>query len=90
MFRLSTFFAGPTLELMEPTDGANIRGGFLAIKGMAEPKTRVTINGYEVVSDDNGHFSVDLPIAAGFQIVDVRVKNRVGQETRVVRKVVVE
>ena len=90
LFRSSAFFSGPDLTLEEPADGALLNGGALEIKGRTESKTRVTINGYEVFSDALGKFEVSLPIQKGYHLLDVRVKNRLGKESRVVRRVVVE
>lgn len=90
LFHSSSIFVIPGLEVDEPEDGAHISGSEIDIRGATEPKTRVTINGYEAYSDDKGLFLVSLPIGQGYHILDIRVKNRIGKETRVVRRIVVE
>lgn len=89
-FRSSAIFWLPDLAVEEPRDGAVIRSSILDIKGSTIPKTLVTINGYETYSDDAGRFAVALPVNKGYHLLDVRVKNRVGKESRELRHIVVE
>ncbi len=90
LFRSSAIIAGPALSLDEPADGSLIRANSVVIKGKTDAKSRVTVNNFEVFSDDKGRFSVDLPMQKGFHILDVRVKNRIGKETKIVHRIVVE
>lgn len=89
-FRSSSIFLTPDLVLDEPQDWAFIHGQRVEIRGVTESKTRLTINGYEVYSGSDGLFRVELPIQSGFHTIEVRVKNRIGNEARVVRHIVVE
>lgn len=86
----SSIFATPELVVEEPEDGAHVAMGEIEVYGSTEPKTRVSINGYEVLSDDDGLFMASLSFQRGYQILDIRVKNRVGKEAKVVRRIVVE
>ena len=90
LFHSSTILAMPDLYVSEPADGAIARAGLVAIAGETDPKSRVEINGYEIFSDDGGSFRVELPLRAGLHILDIRVKNRIGKETKVVRHIIVE
>ncbi|MBI4121374.1 MAG: hypothetical protein HY470_00240 [Candidatus Ryanbacteria bacterium] len=90
LFHSSSIFVTPDLFLDSPQDGELVRGGEVEIFGSTEPKTPITINGYELLSDEAGSFAVTLPMQPGYNVVDVRVKNRVGKETKVVRRIVVE
>lgn len=90
LFRTSAVFITPELIVREPSDGAQIYADTIKISGITESKVRLTVNGYETYSDDNGLFELALPFQKGFQTIDVRVKNRIGKESRVVRHIVVE
>lgn len=89
-FRSSTIFLVPALTLEEPSDGVTSHSSLVAIRGLTDAKTLVRINEYETYSNEDGKFAVELPFAKGFNIIDIRVKNRVGKEAKVVRHVVVE
>jgi hypothetical protein len=90
IFHSSSIYLGPALVLNEPRDGAAIRGENVKIQGKIEPKTRLTINGYETLSGDDGIFNLELPFQKGFHTLEVKTKNRIGKEARVVRHIVVE
>ena len=90
IFHSSTIFTNPNITLEEPKEGALVQGQFVAIRGTTDPKTRMTVNNYESFSDDDGKFDLTLPFPKGYNIVDIRVKNRIGKEAQVVRHIVVE
>ncbi|MEK7649964.1 MAG: hypothetical protein AAB367_03355 [Patescibacteria group bacterium] len=90
LFHSSTIYAVPDLYVFEPVDGAVVRAQQVAIAGETEPKSRLEINGYELFSDDRGAFRVELPLQRGIHILDIRVKNRIGKEAKVVRHIIVE
>lgn len=89
--RSTTFFARPDLIVFTPEHGAMIGGGGeVKITGDTIPKTLITINGYETFSDETGSFEELIPFQKGFHVLDIRVKNRVGKETRVVKHIIVQ
>lgn len=90
ILKSSPIFLFPRLVVDEPIHGAHIAGNLVGIKGVTDPMTRVTINGFEVYSDEDGKFDLKLPFPKGFQILDVRVANKVGRESRVVHHVIVD
>ena len=84
------FFSRPTLVVEEPADGARISGGRVSFRGLTQPEMRLTVNGYEIYSDSEGRFAFSLPFMRGFHILDMRVKNRLGREAKVVRRIMME
>lgn len=90
IFRTSTLFRALGINVTQPIEGELIHGDAVAVKGLTDPHSRLTINGYEAFSGDDGVFDVELPMQKGFNILDIRVQNRLGKEARVVRRVVVE
>jgi hypothetical protein len=89
-FKSSTLFAVPALTLETPSDGAYIQKTEVLFRGVTEAKTKVSINGYEVMSNDHGAFEVSLPFQHGFHTIDIRARNRLGREARIVHHIVVE
>ncbi|KKU52805.1 MAG: hypothetical protein UX74_C0008G0003 [Parcubacteria group bacterium GW2011_GWA2_47_10b] len=89
-FQSSSIFTTPDLAIETPPDGALIQGNRVLVQGMTVPSAKVTINGYETFSDEAGFFNISLPFQRGFHIIDIRVVNRVGNEARAVRRIVVE
>lgn len=89
LFQANDFIFGPKLSLFSPQDGETVRGS-VVIAGKTDPRTTLTINGYETYSDEAGIFEESLPLRAGFHIIDVIVKNRFGKESRITRSIVVK
>ncbi|HEY4477434.1 MAG TPA: hypothetical protein VJB56_02295 [Candidatus Paceibacterota bacterium] len=89
-FRTSSLFRALGIDIEKPVEGEFVRGDAVSIRGSTEPNSRLTINGYEAFSGDDGRFDLELPMQKGFNILDIRAKNRLGKEARIVRRVVVE
>jgi len=89
-FRTSSLFRALGIDVEKPIEGELIQGDAVSIQGSTEPNSRLTINGYEAFSGEDGRFDLELPMQKGFNILDIRAKNRLGKEARVVRRVVVE
>jgi len=89
-FQSSLIFTTPDLTLEAPIDGALLSGERILVKGTTIPQTAVSINEYQIYSDEKGNFEVMLPALKGFHVIDVRVANRIGSEAQVVHRVVVE
>lgn len=89
LFQGRDVFFGPPLSLFEPPNGALIEGS-VRVRGNTDPFTKVFINGFESISDENGNFEEAIPFEKGFHVVEVVTKNRFNKEARVVRQIVVK
>lgn len=89
-FQASAIFITPELLVRSPIDGAQIHSDSVAVQGSTQESVLLTVNGYETYSNDKGEFDLSLPMQKGFHTLDIRVKNRIGKESRVVRHIVVE
>ena len=89
LFQANDFIFGPELSLFSPKEGETVWGD-VVVSGKTDPRTTLTINGYETYSDEMGIFEENLPLGEGFHIIDVIVKNRFGTESRVTRSIVVK
>lgn len=89
-FRTSSIYRAPSIYVNEPPDGALLKGDFVRINGTTQPNSRMTINGFETFSDEEGKFGVELPFEKGFNVLDIRARNKIGKEAKVVRHIVVD
>ena len=82
--------AKPTMELSEPNDGKEIKGGDKKVKvsGKTDPQNVVTINGATVIINYEGAFSVDININEGENKIVVVTTNSVGNSVTAERKVI--
>lgn len=82
--------AKPTIELTEPNDGKEIKGGDKKVKvsGKTDSQNVVTINGATVILNYEGAFSADININEGENKVVVVATNSVGNSITAERKVI--
>lgn len=84
VFQLISWWSLPKLKLIQPLNGETY-GEKVTIKGIADSDASVSINGQQVILDQNGQFSLDLILSAGTQSVLVEAVNRQGKSTSVNR-----
>jgi len=80
----------PKLEIFEPKDGAVINSSRLHVAGRTEPMLKVWIGGREAQADERGIFEDDIPVWPGYNQIGISVRDKFGNETRKVLRVVVE
>lgn len=79
----------PKLDVTEPTDNLEIKGGDRKIKvsGITDPETNVTVNGAYVIVNNEGKFSTELNINEGDNQVIIQAINDFGSTTTVQKAV---
>src|SRR3989344_9126775 len=80
----------PKLEIFEPKDGAVINSSRLHIAGRTEPMLKVWIGGREAQADEKGIFEDNIPVWPGLNEIALKVRDKFGNETRKVLRVVME
>jgi len=89
IFQASDVIFGPALHIDEPENGAIISGN-VEVRGKTDPKTPVSINGFQAQSDEEGHFEGILPLQRGPHELHIIVENRFGKQARDVRQIMVK
>lgn len=74
-----SFVSEPRLVIFEPADGARIVGSEATIRGEADPRSDLSMNGELVPVDENGAFSESLKLASGTNTIHISAKNRFGK-----------
>src|SRR3989344_7780530 len=79
----------PKLELAEPTDNTQIKGGDkkIRVSGKTDPENSITVNGTTVIVNGDGNFSTTVNINDGDNVITVISTNQVGNPTKIERKV---
>lgn len=79
----------PKLEIFEPEDNKTIQGGDKKVKvsGKTDPENTITINGNTVIVNFEGKFSSEVSLNDGENNILVIVYNRVGNSTKIERKI---
>lgn len=79
----------PKLEVTEPGDGTNIKGGDkkVRVSGKTDPENSISVNGATVIVNGDGNFSTTADLNDGDTIILIQAVNQVGNITKIERKV---
>lgn len=84
LFQIRSFNQPPPLVVLEPNEQQEVRSP-VVLRGRTATDCVVTVNTSSVAVDQDGNFSIDLPLTIGEQTVIVESTNRKGK-TRVVQR----
>ncbi len=84
---LIRFVRPPALTIMSPEDELITIASAVRVAGSVDPKAVLTVNDVSV-NNEEGNFSVLVPMNVGVNTIHVRASRRHGKETRVVRNVI--
>lgn len=79
----------PVLEISEPEDNKQIKGGDkkVHINGKTDAQNQIMVNGTTVIVNNDGNFSTDVSINEGDNNISITAQNTVGNTTKIDRKV---
>lgn len=77
----------PPLTLESPTDGLQLDGPVVHVRGQTSPESSVTVNGLQAVVGTDGEFSATIHVPRGTTLVVVSARKRHGKEATEVRRV---
>lgn len=79
----------PLLQISEPQDGQEIKGGDKKIKvsGSTDPDNSISINGSTIIINSEGKFSQDISINEGDNTITITATNKVGNSATTERRV---
>lgn len=78
-FEFRSFVSEPRLVIESPMDGAVVDDETV-VRGKADPRAVVLINGEETVVDEDGSFAERLALTSGLNVISVSATNRFGNE----------
>ncbi len=85
--QIRSVLAPPYLNVSEPSADQSIEGNSIVIAGQGEIGAQVFINSQPVLTDENGHFTENLLLSAGLNVVEISEKNKFGKTSKVVRNI---
>lgn len=79
----------PTLDLSEPQDGTQVKGGDkkIHVSGKTDPSNSVTVNGATLIVNNQGNFSTDISLNDGDNTITIITQNQVGNTSKLERKI---
>ncbi|MBT7913303.1 hypothetical protein HN588_05285 [Candidatus Bathyarchaeota archaeon] len=77
-YQVFSWLSLPKLEVIQPID-SEVYGEKVTVKGATDLGATVTVDGQQVLIDQNGQFTLDLLFPAGTHSVIIKAENREGK-----------
>lgn len=90
LFEARGVLFSPSLTVTEPTQGQVFNTTLIRISGKIDANQKVSVNGKEFIPDTNGVFGGTITVDPGYRELGFSVKDRFGNETRKIVKIVVQ
>ena len=74
------FVRGPILSFTYPSSGMTMKNSAVEIRGIAKNTTYITMNGEQIFVDEEGNFKEEILLLDGYNIVEVKIKDKFGRE----------
>ena len=71
---------GPRITILTPIDGENLSKSLVPIKGAVRNATSVTLNGRNLLIDEEGNLNELVLVNYGYGIFEFKAKDRLGRE----------
>src|SRR3989344_3005573 len=88
LFEARFLIEGPIVTVTGPKEGEVATSSLIEITGKAQNISDISLNDRKIFIDEEGHFSEQLLLSYGYNILTLKAKNRFGRETKKVLEVV--
>ena len=82
VFNARNFLFGPSIEIIEPTGEILTQEALISIKGFAKNTSFLKLNDRSIYTDKEGYFSEKLLLSRGYNIIEIKGKDRFKNETK--------
>lgn len=89
-FKVEAIVQPPVLVVSSPADEILTANPLLMVDGQTEPGGLVTVNGLDVLTDEQGRFSAPFDLQAGVNLITIAAKKNHSNQTITVRRVVLQ
>lgn len=79
-FTLRKIIEGPVISLTYPTDSTIVSTSTVTVTGTVKNVAFLYINGRKIVSDTTGNFSESIFIFPGYNVIELRARDRFNNE----------
>jgi len=86
--QINQFTTFPKIHIDEPADYTTVNSNQISLSGQTDPENIIYINNQALTTDKNGHFTTNIQLKNGYNIIKVSAQNKMGK-TATYTKVVV-
>ena len=89
IIRAWPLMVGPAISIFSPENNQTFQDGIVEVKGRAKRTASITLNGFVILSDQNGDFSSILTFPRGGSILTFTATDRFGRTVAEMRSIFV-
>ncbi len=89
-FKVEAIVRAPLLTVTSPADEVLTDNPLVQVLGQTEPGGTVTINGQEILLDEQGRFATPLDLQTGVNLIRITARKNHSNETVILRRVVLQ
>ncbi len=89
-FQYYRFISPPVISIESPKNNQVVTGDGVLVFGSTDSDVKLTVNNQPVIVGNDGHFSVEIPVAEGTKEISIVGTNRSGKSTTIRRTIKVE
>lgn len=82
LFNARDLLLGPSIEITQPTSQTETTENIFTIKGRAKNTAYISINQRPIFVDKEGFFEEKLILSPGFNIIEIKARDRFKKETQ--------
>ncbi|HOX41859.1 MAG TPA: hypothetical protein PK263_06785, partial [bacterium] len=80
-YQVMSFVGSPNLKVVTPVNNSVIESDATNISGVTEVDTVLTVNNEKISISNDGHFSANVKLQRGINVIKVRAENKTKKET---------
>jgi len=90
LFKAENFLLGPKIIIEAPLNGQVFTAPDIEVSGRANNISLFYLNGRQIFTDKEGNFKESLLLAKGYNIIEVKAKDKFNREIRELRELVLK
>jgi len=90
LFEAENFLTGPKITINAPQNGQVFTSSDTEISGKVSNISLLYLNGRQIFTDKNGNFKETILLAKGYNIVELRAKDKFGREIKKLQELVLK
>lgn len=80
LYEARAVILGPRISISNPVDGETLEDPVITMEGKAQNVAWLSLNGRQIFTDEEGHWSEKLILSPGLSIMTVSGRDRFGRE----------
>lgn len=78
-FETRGIVSGPRMHIETPQNGATVAVGLVSLRGTVARVSSIQVNGSELFTDLKGHFTKDILLSPGYNVIEVKAQDSFGR-----------